>query len=134
MSGRLQDAQAALDEARLARAEQDQAPLDLFGPPAELASVTEVIESVTSHTSNDWRDRALDAVRNAACTLDVLTVEDIAWPDDVEPYDDRARGGVMRQAARNGWLQSTKSYRPSERPETHCRPLLVWQSKLRGAA
>ncbi len=147
MSDRLAEAQAALEHARRDRLSAEPAPNagartgypqpDLFSPPPETSEartfpVEAAIERVHSHTSSDWKQRALECVRRATLAAGELTVEDIAWPDDLEPYDDRARGGVMRRAARAGWIASTKTYRTSDRPETHRRPLLVWQSRLRG--
>jgi len=124
---RLDEARAALEAVRAQQAER---PLDLFGPPADLEPVTIAIATAAAHTSTDWKRRALDAVHAAAVRHPELTVEDVDWPDDLEPDDDRARGGVMRAAARSGWIASTRTYRPSERPETHRRPLLVWRSRI----
>jgi hypothetical protein len=129
VSARLDEALAALHSARAARSD---GPLDLFGPPAELASVTQAIERVTAHAPTEWRRRALQAVRTTAQRLDELTVDDVrpSLPDDVPVYDERALGSVMRAAARAGWIQSTRTYKPSERPEAHSRPMLVWRSHL----
>ena len=99
---------------------------------AEPPSLFDAIASVTEHAGSVWQRAALEAVREAAETHDVLTVEDVAWPDDPPIYDPRARGGVMRLAAREGWIHSTQQYRPSHRPSTHRRPLLVWESLLHG--
>lgn len=137
MTGRLNDTLDALADARARRvadsAAQTAQPLDLFGPVAELAAVTEAIEAVHAHTSEQWKRDALAAVRAAAERLDEFTVDAVRWPDCAEPYDERARGAVMRRAAVAGFIRSTKTYTVSDRPETHRRPMLVWRSRLRGA-
>jgi hypothetical protein len=125
VSGRLDEALAALAAAR----EQRATPPNLFGPPAELAPVTRAIESPYRHAPNEWQRLARDAVKTAASRHDLLTVDEVTWPD-VELYEARARGGVMRRAARAGWIESTQTYRLSERPETHRRPLLIWRSLI----
>ena len=102
MTGRLEDTLDVLADARARRiadrAAQHNRPLDLFGPPAELAPVTEAIETVHAHTSDQWKRDALAAVRATAARLAEFTVEHVHWPTGA--YDDRARAQAMRQAAR----------------------------------
>lgn len=125
MSDRLAEARSALDTARSSRAEL--AP-DLFSEPLELAAA---IDSATSYASDEWRDAAIEAVRCAALDLDVLDVERVQWPEGDGLLDARARGGIMRDAAKAGFIASLRTYVPSSRPESHRRPLLQWRSRLR---
>lgn len=115
MSGRLQEAKDALDRYR------EERPLTL----------DETIAQVAEHAGPEWRDHALEAVRQAALTNDLVTVDEVHPFISEATYDLRALGGVMRTAGRRGWIRRLPNqYRPSKRPETHSRPLAVWESLI----
>jgi hypothetical protein len=124
MSDRLNEARRALDAMRAARDDG----LTLFGDDADAA-----VESVTSHESEPWRERALDALYRAARMNLSLTVLDL-WYFCAECMEDvldaRAVGGIMREGARRAWIRATDQYRPSSNPAHHGRPLRVWRSLI----
>jgi hypothetical protein len=127
---RLAEAQAALEEHRRSQADQ---PLDLFGPPAELAPVDEAIASVTAHAGPMWRDEVLASIERIARRQDHLVADDV-WADleargEGLTYDRRALGGVLREAVKRGLIVSTAEYAPSAR--RHSSPLRVWRSASR---
>lgn len=52
-----------------------------------------------------------------------------AVPDGVRPPEPRALGGAVRRARKLGLIESTETYRPSDRVECHGRPQLVWRKR-----
>jgi hypothetical protein len=123
MSDRMREAQEQLAAMREARNERDDA-LRLFAE-ADIA-----IKSVTENAGPVWKERALDAVRSAARVNHTITSFDARMRcDECETYDGRAWGGVMREAARRGWIVSTGKYRPGP-VSAHGRPLLQWRSRI----
>ena len=123
MSDRLNEAQAELDKMRAARDDD----LTLFGDDVEAA-----VDSVLDHAGEQWKAKALEAVRRAALCNTTVLVTDVWMRLDEATYDARAIGGVMREAARRGWLTNTGQWHKSSIPEHHGRPLTVWRSNITG--
>jgi hypothetical protein len=118
MSTRLREAAGALDDARRVRAVvPPPAAPDLFG------AADDWTRSASAHT--EWTDQALDVVHATACRLPHLTVEDIL-PQLAPTVDRRAVGGIMRRAARLGWLESAGW--ADGGATRHGRPITRWRS------
>lgn len=143
MNGRLDEARDTLRAERQRRADEAQrSPLNLFDHEArriaeretERREQEQAIASAASHVSNEWKAKALDAARRCAEKLDAFTVLDVRAEmgddDQLEPYDARAYGGIMRELAKRGWARTTGDYRTGP-PSTHSRPLRVWRSLIR---
>jgi hypothetical protein len=117
MSDKLRAAVAALELHRRQRAQEE--PPDLFSQ----------LESVADHAGDEWRDRALDLVHYLALTRDTFTVEDL--DEQLPPtVDRRAVGWVLRRGARLGWM--VHAGYENGGPSRHGRPVVLWQSNLRG--
>jgi hypothetical protein len=132
MKARLEEAKAALDQARADRVE---APPSLFDPPVEVSTVDRgYLRSVEENASDQWNAHALAAVRSAAMRHDELTVDDV-WPFITEEvHDSRALGPVMLRASKAGIIDRVRgAFRTSDRPETHARPLALWRSLIQDA-
>jgi hypothetical protein len=114
MSGRLSEAAGALEDYR--RSKQVEQP-DLFS----------AIESVAEHAGGEWRDHALEVVRNVACSRELFTVEDVA-PLVGATIDRRALGAVMLTAKRRGWIQPEGYVNAGA--ERHAKPIRQWRSQL----
>lgn len=90
------------------------------------------IDQVEEHADPDWMSSALVAARQV-CTDHAEFTTDHIWERlaNVEaPHEKRAVGAVMRRVKRNGWAIPTDRTRPSARPESHARPVRIWQSAL----
>ena len=80
----------------------------------------------------------LDWLGAAGRALDVLVVqrrpfvsEDILLYCESFGYstgDNRALGGLIRSAAREGRIRATGEWRTSSRPQSHSRPMRVWKA------
>ena len=75
------------------------------------------------------------AAAQLAIDRGTLTADDVravvSIPDEIRPV---VNGAAMRDLADDGILVKTGEYRPSTRPETHCRPNPVWRLTDRNAA
>lgn len=82
----------------------------------------------------EWFDEALNALWRTALLLPELTADDfwaeLALADGSPAQNPSALGPVFRAAMRRGWIAKSGTYRVSERPETHRRPLRVWASLI----
>jgi hypothetical protein len=77
--------------------------------------------------SEDWGERAVEAIRIIATRLPEFTTDDV-WSEIEPPREPSAMGIAMRRAAKDGICICTDGYRQSIRPNTHRRPLRVWRS------
>lgn len=110
----------------------------LFDVGGAIRARDEAIDRVEAHAPDQWRTTALMIVRWIALTREQFTT-DTVWQvlvnlDTEVPHENRAMGAVMRQAARNYWIEKTDRTRCSARPACHRRPLAIWQSLLFGQA
>jgi hypothetical protein len=80
-----------------------------------------------------WQDAARNAIWTVARSQPELTVDDV-WTElekvDVRTPDNSALGPLMREAAREGLIHRTNLWRPSTRPSTHKRPIVLWSSLI----
>lgn len=89
------------------------------------------LERVDAAADSDWREMALEAVRQTCNELDEFISDDIWTISGLEaPEESRALGPVMLRAARLGWCAKTDRVRPSVRSHLSGKP--VWRSRLRG--
>lgn len=99
----------------------------------------EALERVERGAGDDWKVKALAAVREVAGRCDYEEVSDDTWvaprpftTDDVwelldAPPEPRALGAVMMTLARAGEIEKTGDYKQSTRKECHCRPIPYWR-------
>ncbi len=80
-----------------------------------------------AHADATWKDHALRAIYTRPVGAR-FTTEDLKAliPPHVHTHDARAWGGVMRAAARRGWIVATPDYRASGEVACHGRPMRVW--------
>ena len=84
------------------------------------------------HAGTEWEQAADQAVRTVARLRVTFTADDV-W-DYVfhhhlpEPPNRAALGAVFKALSRAGIIRQTGEWRNSQRPETHTRPLRVWQA------
>ena len=122
-SDRVRDTRAVFDRMR---AERDQDQRSLFGDDTDAA-----VESVADHAGPVWKERALEAVRQAALCNTTVTVTDV-WSrcQECDTPDRRAIGWALREGHRRGWLTPTGQYRKHPDPCAHSRPLMIWRSRI----
>jgi hypothetical protein len=71
-------------------------------------------------------------VRAVAGRMTEFTTDDV-WSEmgDETIIEGRAMGAAMRRARADGVCVPTQTYRPSDRPACHGRPVRVWQVRWR---
>ncbi len=117
-SDRLRDAVAELDAFRGLRARGNEVESDLFT----------ALDNVLEHAGDQWKDQALENIRNAALAHRELTIDDIEFPATI---DNRARGSVMLIAARRKWIKNIGNVGGGA--GRHARPITLWASNLYGS-
>lgn len=90
--------------------------------------MTEAIE----HAGQDWRQMAEIAVLTVARLRMTFTADDV-WEYIVshnlpQPPKRVALGAVICALSKRNVIHATGEWRNSARPETHTRPLRVWQA------
>lgn len=95
----------------------------------------EAIQRSGDNSDQAWRGVCLEAVHQLCKHRHRFTTDDLddymkSYHSDVKTHDNRARGSVMRQAARNGWCIPTGEYIASRRKEAHKNPKAVWRSLI----
>jgi len=78
------------------------------------AAKDEAIQRVGANADQEWRRRALDAVRRLAEIGRPFTADDV-WDRVGAPHEPRALGAVMQDAKRRRIAFPTSEYRPSIR-------------------
>lgn len=106
----------------------------LFATPEAVAVATQAgIDTADGHADAAWKAEALRQVEYLARTMDQFTADEV-WARlalfDVCTHEYSALGGVMRRAAGEGWIRSTRTYVRTKMPQRH-RDVLVWDSLLR---
>jgi hypothetical protein len=90
---------------------------------------------VEAHADAEWKDVALECIRQVALRLSEFTSDDIADELSKHPsawtHTTRALGPQMIRAARLGYCRGTDRMRKSRREELHRQRLQVWESRLR---
>jgi hypothetical protein len=111
-------------------------------PPAVQFSRTEAtaardaaLEVVEVAAEPSWFDLAIAALWQTAHALDEFIVDDV-WKFGglSTTRENRAIGAVITHGLRQGWMEQTPNYRPSERKTSHRNPRRVWRSCIRRAA
>jgi hypothetical protein len=101
----------------------------LSGVEAGRQARDEAIQAVDDAAPVEFKDAALDAIRELARESERFTSDDV-WPripEDVRPPEPRALGAVMVQAQRLGIVRPTKDFRVSNRPQCHANPKRIWE-------
>lgn len=90
----------------------------------------EAVKRASRLVSDERKAEMYDAILQAAKRLKLLTSDDI-WVilgNPKDRFDGSALGPVFRDAARAGIVRDTKNFQISNRPDTHRRPLHIWES------
>lgn len=105
-------------------------PPTLFDLPAgQAAKDTGLHAAGAADRVWEWRNRALDAIRDLAATGLPFTADEVIAAvglPDVGPNRNNAVGAVFSAAAKRGWIVKTGHYRPSRRVLAHARVVAVW--------
>jgi hypothetical protein len=103
----------------------------LFDPHKGRQLANEGIARADDHANLEWKDAALTALHVCALDRYDFTTDQVYEAMDGEwTHERRAMGAVMRQGARAGWIEKTKDFRLTERPEGHRGPKQVWRSLI----
>lgn len=94
----------------------------------------QAIAVADAHADPTWRAHALDVVQALALRRPEFST-DAVWhaldeEDGPETHERRALGGVMREAARAGWIEPTDRTVDSTRAIAHRGPKRVWRSLI----
>lgn len=104
----------------------------LFDVPAGIEARDQAIEQVEAHADPTWKLHATAAIRWLARTRPEFTTDDVWQELHVRnhggPREPRALGALMVAAAKQGLIEPTDRYVPSQRPDCHRRPVKVWRS------
>jgi hypothetical protein len=89
------------------------------------------IERVDRNADDDWKAKAMDAVRQVCRMRDEFTTDAVWAILDREgvkpPREPRALGAVMRRASSAGLIERTDRFVPTTRPQAHRKPTAVWR-------
>jgi hypothetical protein len=96
----------------------------------DLFDITRVsIDAAEDHADPQWYRSAFVTVKSLGLLGAEFTTDDV-WAYLVSTtHEPRAMGAVMRQAVRDGFIESTGRYIKSKRPECHMRPILVYRGR-----
>ena len=103
----------------------------LFDYAEGLRLADEGMIAAIEHAGDTWRDQAETAVRTVARMRLTFTSDEV-WDfmqshNYPEPPNRSALGAVFKALGKAGVIRVTGEWRNSARPETHTRPLRVWQ-------
>ncbi len=96
-------------------------------------TLEEALEQVQQHANDDWYDAALRFLYDLCLSREAITSDDLWKQLECTLYrthEPRALGAVFREAAKEGWLRKTDRVINTTRPESHHRPIRVWESLL----
>lgn len=102
---------------------------ELKGPPLTGAELRDSgIESVLSHTPEEYKQRFIDAVKSFPVGQ-LLTTEDIRERAGNPPKEVHynCMGGLMQRAASMKLIASTGQNRNAKRPSLHASKLAIWR-------
>ena len=78
-----------------------------------------------------WCTRIIELIRTSPSGTEFTT--DDLWATcerlGLKVDEPRAMGAAVRMAALRGLVESTHTYRKSERPACHARPVLIWRRR-----
>jgi hypothetical protein len=90
------------------------------------------MEQAWDNAPDDWKSRALSAVKSLCNTRAEFTTDDL--PEDIRSVGEpRAIGPLMLHAAMMGWCEKTDRMRKSIHVKNHARPKAVWRSNKEAA-
>jgi len=107
-------------------------PPSLFDPPGA-AERDDAIDRADRNAHQWWRGDAERAARSLASSRPFFTSEDVlarldSDADAPRTHDTRALGAIMRKLHRDGVIEPTARFVPSERPSRHRAPVRVWRA------
>ena len=121
-------------------------PKDRGTPTENRKIVREAIDRVTRHTSDDWKEFALEVLYRI-CLIERVVVTDDLWKHldlirlnspkrlmngpvpEPEPNHSVA-GYLMLEGARRGWLENTGDVQRSDRKVAHRKFQCEWRSVI----
>lgn len=111
---------------------QESAPT-LFDKPVAQAAARTAMDSVSSVTSDEWKQRARDAVLNVARDRGAagFTTDDVkrSFPSLTATVGNaKAWGPIMVVCKRAGLIETTGEFRQGGNVRDHNRPKRVWRS------
>lgn len=101
----------------------------LFDRATAVSARDAEIERVDAHADEKWKAAADEAIRFAAGLGMPFTSEDV-WALLAHlpaPHEPRAMGGAFKRAVKSKAIRATGSWRAGTRPESHGRPVMVWE-------
>jgi len=104
----------------------------LFDYAEGLRLAEQGMTAAIDHAGKDWREMAEIAVKTVGRLRMTFTADDV-WEYIVshnlpQPPKRVALGSVICTLSKRGAIRATGEWRNSARPETHTRPLRVWQA------
>jgi hypothetical protein len=106
----------------------------IIGQNAQQMSLEDALAEVEENADKKWKNAALAQIRYLCVSRDEFTADDVWDRLDMLPVatkEPRALGAIMRRAVKEGWMRSTEKFVKSRRVESHRRPIVTWQSRLR---
>lgn len=94
----------------------------------------EAIERVDEHADDEWKEVALDCVRQLCRQHALFTSDEVLELLETKPvttHDTRALGPVMLKAVRDGLIEKSGRLLPSRR--RHMAPIFEWRSLIHPA-
>ena len=105
--------------------------------PEELEEVKQVTEEAIAasyeNAQNPWKEYALHCVSILAKTMQKFTVDDVRPLVAQSPFktqDNRALGGVLKEAKRRRWIEASGETRVNK--TGHGIGMPVWESRIYG--
>lgn len=87
-------------------------------------------DKVLENAPDFWKIEAESKLRVLCMSQKEITADDLRARMTSEPHNPKAYGPIFRNAAIDKIIMKTGFYKPSERVEAHCRPLMVWKSLI----
>lgn len=93
------------------------------------AAKERALHRVDDAADEDWKEVALEAVRQVALRRDRFVSDDV-WKRLPPTRENRALGPVLRRAAAEGWIIATGEFSLTEQVKRHRAPVRIWQSLI----
>lgn len=108
----------------------DVEPSLVAGTSAAVEAGREAQMRVDAAADPEWRQRARDALVDAARDMETITADDL-WERGLDrPREARAIGPVFTWAKSQGYITATGEFRTSSQVQCHGMPRRIWRSLL----
>jgi hypothetical protein len=91
-------------------------------------------ERVMANTNDEWRARALDALKALAEKMKRFTADDFRTFCEErgvgQPPHPNAWGPLFTSGGSQGWMRKTNDYGQSSNPASHAHTYVIWESLL----